>query len=72
MFLDVSSNGYWGGEGPSCMSCRRLINANEPTQELRFGHEHRLHGMNGIYHVECAKPYLSLMRAFNMLGRASG
>ena len=69
MYLDVSSNGYWGGEGPSCMSCKRLISANEPTEELRFGQEHRLNEMNGIYHAECAKPFLSVIRALNMLGR---
>ena len=73
MFLDVSSNGYWGGEGPSCMSCKPLIRSNEPTEELRFeaGDEHRLDEMNGIYHAECVKPFLSVIRALNMLGRFS-
>ncbi len=73
MFLDVSSNGpngYWD-EGPVCKSCKRLIDNSEPTEDLRFEPygDHRFDGMDGLYHSECARPYLSIIRAMDMLRR---
>ena len=69
MFLDLDSNGYWDA-GPSCKSCKQIILPAHDTEEVRFDHDpvHRLDEMNGIYHAECAKPYLSMARALAMLG----
>jgi len=70
MFLDLDPNRSWD-EGPSCMSCKRLISGDEPTErvELPFDEEHKTHELNGIYHSECARPYMSMIRALEMLNR---
>lgn len=73
MFLDVGMNGpngYWD-EGPLCKSCKRLIDPSEPSQELRFSvlDDRRFDGMDGLYHSICAKPFLSVLRAMDMLRR---
>lgn len=73
MFLDVSSdgpNGHWG-EGPLCKSCNRLIDASEPTEILSFDelNDAQYEGMNGPYHSDCARPYLSVMQALLALRR---
>lgn len=71
MFLDLNSDGYWDS-GPCCTSCKALILPEHKTEDVRFEHDsvHRLHEMNGLYHAECAKPYLSLARALGALGRS--
>jgi hypothetical protein len=70
MFLDLKSGDDWG-DLPSCMSCKRPIQSHHPTDrlELPFDPDNGLHELNGIYHSECAKPYLSLSRAIDMLGK---
>ena len=73
MFLDLGMNGpngYWD-EGPVCKSCKQLISAAEPSEELRFTtlDDARFDGMDGLYHSICAKPFLSLIRAMDMLNR---
>jgi hypothetical protein len=70
MFLDLGPERRWE-EGPSCTSCKRLIVADEPTEnvQLPFDAEHKTHELNGLYHLECARPYLSVIRAMEMLNR---
>lgn len=73
MFLDMKAPGEpWGG-GRLCHSCKQAIDPAEPVEELRFesGTGHRLEDLNGTYHVHCAKPLLSVKRAFDALGRFS-
>jgi hypothetical protein len=74
MFLDVSTNGpngYWD-EGPLCKGCKRLIDPSEHAEDLRFDmDDQRFEGMDGLYHAQCASPYLSLLRAMDMLRRMS-
>lgn len=55
------------------MSCKRLISADEPTEQVRlpFDAEHKTHELNGLYHYECARPYLSVIRAMESLSRWS-
>lgn len=71
MFLDVGPDKFWGSGGPSCRSCKQLILPQHPTEEVRFEHDpvHRLDEMNGIYHADCAKPFLSIARALEALSR---
>lgn len=54
---------------PQCPSCRRPIGKNEPTENVRFESDpqHKLEELNGVYHAACAKPYLSMGHALNML-----
>jgi hypothetical protein len=70
MFLDLDSDRCWD-EAPSCKSCRRPILSEHPTEELQLpvDSQHKLHELNGLYHSECARPYLSIMRAMDMLSR---
>lgn len=73
MFMDTKSQGEpWEG-GRLCRSCHRPIAANEATEELRFDADcaHKLHELNGSYHADCAKPLLSVKRAFDAIGRLS-
>ena len=64
MFLDLNPDRSWD-EPRACKSCKRPILSEHATErvEMPFDGEHRLHELNGAYHSECAKPYLSLMRA---------
>jgi len=73
MFLDEKSHGEPWGEGPLCRSCRQPIDPAEPIERLNFDNqrEHRLEALNGAYHARCAKPYLSVKRALDALGRLS-
>jgi len=70
MFVDLNPERRWD-EGPSCVSCKRLIASDEPTEQVRlpFDANRKTHEMNGIYHLECARPYLSIIRAMNALNR---
>lgn len=72
MFLDVEKNGP-GDEFPSCMSCKRFITTNESREQvsLPFDAEHKTHELNGLYHSDCARPYLSVIKAMEMLTRWS-
>ncbi|MCH8616504.1 hypothetical protein LZ016_10375 [Sphingomonas sp. SM33] len=69
MFLDLKSGDHWGD--PVCKSCKLVIAPAEPTEVLKFdGHnDQQLDEMTGLYHAHCAKPYLSILRALNALGR---
>jgi len=71
MFLDEKSPGEPWENGRTCRSCRSPIAPGEPVEELRFesDSEHRLEELNGAYHAQCARPFLSIKRAFDMLGR---
>lgn len=75
MFLDLTGHsGFPGdGPGPTCPSCKRPIAASDAAENLRFDPDpvHRLEEMNGLYHADCAKPYMSLQRALKMLTRFS-
>jgi len=72
MFLDLNPERRWD-ERPSCMSCKLLITSDQPTEEVRlpFDAHHKTHELNGLYHSECARPYLSIVRAMNSLTRWS-
>ena len=52
-----------------CQSCKRPIGPGEPVEHLSFENhfEHRLEDLNGPYHAECARPYMSIKRALDML-----
>jgi len=72
MFLDLNPDRRWE-EAPSCMSCKGLITSGQPTEQVRlpFDPHHKTHELNGIYHSECARPYLSVIRAMTALTRWS-
>ena len=75
MFLDLGvngPNGYWD-EGPVCKSCKRMIDKSDPAETLSFDelNDQQFDGMNGLYHSDCARPYLSMMRALIALRRFS-
>ena len=73
MFLDLEkSEGPWD-ELPSCMSCKGIITADQRTEQLRlpFDAEHKTHELNGLYHSDCARAYLSIVRAMESLRRWS-
>ena len=57
-----------------CPSCKQGIAAHQPTELLRFEREetHRLDELNGLYHAECAQPYLAMTRTLDVLNRAFG
>jgi len=73
MFFDPGPMGNPWGEPwhPECKSCRGVIGPDEATEQLHFDRdeEHRLDEMNGTYHAECARPYLSIKRALDALTR---
>lgn len=73
MFFDPGPTGNPWGEPwhPECKSCRKVIGPDEATEQLNFerDEEHRLDEMNGTYHAECARPYLSIKRALDALTR---
>lgn len=72
MFLDLNAERRWE-EGPCCMSCKMLITPDQPTEQVRlpFDPHHKTHELNGIYHLECARPYMSVIRAMQSLTRWS-
>lgn len=73
MFVDTSLPGVPGGEPwtPICHSCRGPLRSGEPVERIEFTDdgEHSLREMNGTYHAACAKPILSVKRAYDMLRR---
>lgn len=71
LFDSTPQGGSWEPLGPLCKSCRRPIALDAKTEQLRFDRdtEHKLHEMNGTYHAECARPFLSIKRALDMLSR---
>jgi hypothetical protein len=70
MFLDLNPERFWD-EPMACKSCKLPILSEHKTEQLQvpFDPQHKLHELNGIYHSECAKPYLSVMRALDTLSR---
>lgn len=72
MFVDLNPDRSWN-EPTACKSCKRPILAEHRAEQLNvpFDEEHGLHELNGVYHSECAKPYLSVMRALDALRRIS-
>jgi hypothetical protein len=58
---------YWH----QCRSCKQPIAAHQPMEKIQLPHD-PVHGadmVNGTYHAECARPYLSLVNALNALSR---
>lgn len=76
MFMDVISPGGPGGEGPAfaCHGCRKVFAHKEAVERIEFdaSDEPKLRELNGAYHPDCAKPILSMKRAYDMLKRAFG
>ncbi len=68
------STGYggpaWEPLGPLCKSCNRPIAHDEPLEVVHFERcsEERLRDMNGVYHADCAGPYLKLASLLDALG----
>jgi len=63
------NRGYSSWDNPRrslCRSCRRPIAASDQMQTINVGYDpaHQVHQVNGAYHAACARPYLSLLRAF--------
>jgi hypothetical protein len=73
MFLDTSTPGGPGGEPwtPTCRSCRAPLAPDDNVERIEFAanDNHQLADMNGLYHEACARPILSVKRAYDMLGR---
>ena len=70
------SSGYNSWENPwrsLCCSCMRPIVASEQMQTINVGYDpaHQVHQVNGAYHAACARPYLSLLKAFEAATGAS-
>jgi len=70
MFLDLNPDRSWD-EPVACKSCRRPILSEHATEQLQmpYDSEHKLHELNGVYHSDCAKPFLSIVRALDALSR---
>jgi hypothetical protein len=59
-----------GGGGPSCRVCKQPILKGQASTRIAFDHDPSgTKGLTGEYHVACSKPFASLARAINMLGR---
>lgn len=69
MAFDASPGG--DPRGPWCKACRQPIMAGEPSETVQFNTE-ETRDMSGLYHKACAKPFASMARALNVLGRAAG
>jgi len=70
MFLDLNPDRFWD-EPVACKSCKRPILSEHATEQLQmpYDNEHKLHELNGVYHSDCAKPFLSIVRALTALSR---
>ncbi|MES1198645.1 MAG: hypothetical protein ABUS48_01540 [Pseudomonadota bacterium] len=55
-----------GGDprGPWCKSCKQPIEQGQPSARVHFDHDP--HELSGLYHQDCSRPYVSLMRVLNM------
>lgn len=72
-FDSLSRGDRWGDPwAPVCKSCQQPIGAGEPVETMKFdaGNAHQLEQLNGDYHADCAKPFMSLARAYRMLGQS--
>lgn len=76
VFIDNSTPYGGGGEPwvPECRSCRQIIAQGQKQAQVRFErHEDtRLQALNGTYHEACAKPILSVKRAYDAMRRFGG
>lgn len=59
---------HLGPSGPSCKWCILPIKEGEATEHIQFTNdpEGKLRSLNGLYHVRCAEPYLSMSRVLNL------
>ena len=72
MFLEVEYPGFPGiPEQPPCAGCKAPIQHGEKTTEINLAvdPEHGLHELNGSYHEHCARPLVSVLRAYEMCSR---
>ena len=72
MYLDTSSfNDNGGGHGTRlCQGCSGVIGRDDPVAHVHFDADgHGLEKMNGLYHAGCARPILSVKRAYDVLSR---
>jgi hypothetical protein len=71
MFFDTGPLGPGWGESPqpTCKSCQQPILAHHRTENVQFPASADSAAMSGAYHVECARPFASIARALDMLGR---
>jgi hypothetical protein len=63
-----SDGGHWLQQ---CPSCKQPIAPYQPVEHIQLPHD-PMHGadkVNGTYHAECARPFLSLVSALNTLRR---
>jgi hypothetical protein len=58
---------------PWCRSCQLPVFPEQDKEEILFaeGSEHRLEELNGTYHAQCARPFVSGKRALDLLSRGS-
>lgn len=54
-----------------CQSCKQPIAAHQPVENIQLPNDpvHGADKVNGTYHAECAKPFVSLVEALNTLRR---
>jgi hypothetical protein len=74
MPLDSFPQRDLGGGDPwwqRCQSCKRPITARQKVEKIQIPHDpvHGADTVNGTYHAECAKPFLSLVRALDAMRR---
>ncbi|HUO87728.1 MAG TPA: hypothetical protein VMU08_01035 [Rhizomicrobium sp.] len=70
VFLDEQLSAGGGFGGRSCRACKQPILKGQASTRLAFDQDpNGVKGLTGDYHVACSKPFDSLARALNMLGR---
>ena len=70
MYLDESFAFGGGHGGPSCCACKQPILEGQRSTRIAFASDPSgVRGLTGSYHLACSKPFDSLSRAINMLGR---
>lgn len=70
MYLDESFAFGGGHGGPSCRACKQPILEGQRATRIAFASDPSgVKGLTGAYHLACSKPFDSLARALNMLGR---
>jgi hypothetical protein len=69
VYLDDEFSG--GGGGPVCRVCKHVIMDGGKRIEFPTDPDGSK-GMTGLYHLACSKPFESIARAMNMLGRGFG
>jgi hypothetical protein len=70
VYLDESFAFGGGHGGSSCRACKQPILEGERSIRIAFENDPGgTKGLTGEYHFGCSKPFDSLARALNMLGR---